>query len=154
MPLFRQGPERLRQQGEVFRVDGELIGFSAEQGPFDADEIPDIELLEEAELPLAERVLLKIELDPARPVLDVAETGLAEAPQGHDPAGNGHGDPALLKLFPADGTVLLQKPLRRGGDLVPAGIGLGAHFSELVELLEPLPDQLVVIFHEASFQES
>ena len=46
-----------------------------------------------------ERVLLEIELNPARTVLDMAKTGLSEAPHGNDPARNGHFDPLLLKLL-------------------------------------------------------
>ncbi len=57
--------------------------------PLDADEIAEVEVLEDVELVVAERLFLGVNLDAAALVLDVDEHALAHFAMGGDAAGEG-----------------------------------------------------------------
>ena len=79
VPLFRHGEQRLREELELLDMHAQLAGARAEQIAFDADDVADIEQLEELEIALADRVLLDVDLQPLAVLLQVREAGLAHA---------------------------------------------------------------------------
>src|SRR5574341_408918 len=151
MPLFRERAEGFREQGELLHVRGKLVCPGPEQEAFDADKVADIELLEQVEALLAQSVLLEIELDLSRAVLDMDEAGLAEAPEGRDPSRERDRDALLFQVLFRRPAVLVQEPLGRSGHIEPSGVRPHAQGADLVELLETLLYQFIVIFHATSF---
>ena len=63
VPFLGQRDEALGEELEARRPDRQLVGLGAEQVPFDADEVAEIEQLEEREVALAQRVLADVDLD-------------------------------------------------------------------------------------------
>ena len=87
VPLFGQRQEALRQELEPGGVNRQLVGPGPEHVAFDADEIAEVEQLEEAEVALAERVLPDVDLHPGLAVGDGEKIRLAEAADRQDAAG-------------------------------------------------------------------
>src|SRR6266542_6510895 len=97
MPLLRQRPQCLRQEGDRPRLDGDLARLRAEWGPFDADEVAGVQLAEQAEAALVEVVFLEIHLDATGRVEHVREPRLTEEPNCPDqPASHPNGPPFEL----------------------------------------------------------
>ena len=67
VPFFRQRDEALDQKFQPRGADRQLVRLGPEQLPSDADEIPEIEQLENGEVPLGQRVLPDVDLDARRP---------------------------------------------------------------------------------------
>ncbi len=86
VPLFGQRQETLDQELELRDVDRQLVGPRAKQVPFDADEIAEVEQLEDLEVTLADRVLTDVGLDLGLAIRDRDEVGLAEAADRQDAA--------------------------------------------------------------------
>ena len=63
VPLLGQRHEALGEELERRRPDRQLVGLGAEQVPLDADEVAEVEQLEDREVALAERVLADVDLD-------------------------------------------------------------------------------------------
>ena len=87
--LLRQGSQGLRQQGQLFGVDGDLAGLGLENKALDADDIADIHLLETFVRLLTDLISGYIHLNAAVSVLDIAERGLAHDALEHHAAGDG-----------------------------------------------------------------
>ena len=67
VPLLGQRQQALRQEVQPRRPDRELVGLGAEQPPFDADPVAEIEQLEDLEIELRQRVLPDVDLYLRRP---------------------------------------------------------------------------------------
>ena len=87
VPLLRQRQEALGQELELRDVDRQLVGPRPEQVALDADEVAEVEQLEDREVALADRVLADVGLDLRLAVGEREEVGLAEAADGQDAAG-------------------------------------------------------------------
>lgn len=63
--LFRQGPERLGEQGDLITGEGQLVGLGAEKLPVHAHDVADVELFEVFVGFLTHEVFGRIALDTA-----------------------------------------------------------------------------------------
>ena len=88
VPLFGHGEQGLGEELELLRVDAQLAGAGAEEIALDADDVADIEQLEELEIALAHGVLLDVDLQALSVLLQVGEAGLAHVAQRHEAAGD------------------------------------------------------------------
>ena len=73
VPLLGHGEQRLREELELLRVHAQLAGARAEQVAFHADDVADIDQLEQLVIALADRVLLDVDLQPLAVLLQVRE---------------------------------------------------------------------------------
>ena len=112
VPFLRQGPQALGQQPEFIGQQREFAGLGPEQGPLQADVVPQVHELEDLELAVPHPVLADVSLQAPAAVREMHESGLAEIAPGNDPAG--HPAPArfALQRFGVHGTAGL---LRLGG---------------------------------------
>ena len=78
MPLLRQRQVALREELDARRPDRQLVGARAEQMPFDADDVAEIEQTEQLEIALRERVLLDVDLNARSAVGEHQKIRLAE----------------------------------------------------------------------------
>ena len=93
VPLLRKGADRLRQQAEPRRLDGQLARAGEEQGPLDPDDVARVDgFQEEVVRLLPEVILFQVRLQPSRPVGQDEERRLPEAPETHHPPGDVHPD--------------------------------------------------------------
>ena len=91
VPLLGQRAQALREQLGLPGVDGELAGARAPDGPFDAHEVPHVEVAQEREPLRRELLLLRAHLD-RRAVLDQREEEqVAEGAQRADAPHHGDG---------------------------------------------------------------
>jgi hypothetical protein len=88
VPLLRQRAHRLGQHLEGFGHQGQLTGLRHEGRARGADEVPALDALPDLVVGLAHLVLLDVDLQLARPVGQLDEGRLAEAPVGDDPPGD------------------------------------------------------------------
>ena len=86
VPLLGHGEQRLGEELELLDVHAQLAGARAEQVAFHADDVADIEQLEELEIALADRVLLDVDLQALAVLLQVRESRLAHVAQRHQRA--------------------------------------------------------------------
>ena len=77
MPFFRKRPQRFRQQLELVHLQRRLARLGGETGAFHADEIAEIEQLEDFHRFGAEFLRLHINLHPPARVLEINEMALA-----------------------------------------------------------------------------
>ena len=94
--LLRQGLERLREQGNRAGTHRDFAALGAEHRALHADDVANVQLAAIGKGFLAHVVHLDIELNPARPILQIGEDRLAHAALGHDATGNTNG--LLLQL--------------------------------------------------------
>ena len=88
--LLRQGPEGLREQGQLPGVDGDLARLGPEHEPLYAHDVADVPALEGGVGFLAHVVPLHVDLDVALAVQNVGEAGFAHDALTHHPAGDAH----------------------------------------------------------------
>ena len=143
VPLAGRRAQGLGKDDEGVRLDGGLAGARAEQGPGDADEVREVEVLEDVEGVVAEGLLLGVHLDAAGDVLEVHELGLAHVAVGGDAAGDADGR-ALLKGAVLEG-LAGGAAARAGRELVAEGID--APRLKRGELGPSLLHQCVRVFH-------
>ena len=86
--FFRQGTERLGQQRPFFNADRRFARVSRENNPFDADDIADIQQLEQGIRFFTQNILAEIQLDFAADIAKDAEGRLAVTADRHEAAGN------------------------------------------------------------------
>ena len=86
--FFGKGLQVFGQQGDLLRVDGDLTRLGFEDGPPDADHIPNIVFFETGVGILADAVPGDIGLDGAAQILHMAKRGFPHHPFGHHPPGN------------------------------------------------------------------
>ena len=86
VPLLGRRAQRLREDGQLAHFDRRLAGLRAEQVAGDAEEVAEVDLLEQRVRVGAERLLLEVGLDAAAAVPQVDEGCLAHAAQRHDSA--------------------------------------------------------------------
>ncbi len=98
VPLLRGGPERLGERQELGGSEGQLPGLAPEERALHPHEVAQVGELEALEL-VTQRVLLDVDLKLAAPVAELEECRLAEAAQGHHPAGDGVGLRRCLELL-------------------------------------------------------
>ena len=85
VPLFREGNKALDQELQRGGEDRQFVRLRPEQLATDADEITEVEELEDGEVPLRQRVLADIDLDPRSAVRDHQEVCLPETADCQDP---------------------------------------------------------------------
>ena len=114
----------MREELQLLGVDAELAGAGAEQVAFHADDVADIQHLEELEIALAHGVFLDVDLQALAVLLQVREAGLAHVADGHDAAGDAHAH--LRRQFFGGLGAILRQDLGNGvGELEPAAVGRG-----------------------------
>ena len=96
MPLLRQRPQGLRHQGEALDPDRDFPGLGFEQRALRPHDVAEIELLEGGVGFLTYHVLLQVELDLPLLIEELDELALPHVPDGHEPAGYGHGHGVVL----------------------------------------------------------
>src|SRR5690606_9669367 len=150
VPLFGQRAQGLGDEGERLDAHGDLAGLGLEERAGDADEVAEVELLFENEVAfLAEHVLAEVELDDALLVLDFDERAAALHAEGHEAAGDGHGDGVVLFIDVLRDDVLREvRRLDIGAERVEAG---GAQLGELLAAhgMLVVGNVLGVVAHEA-----
>ena len=65
-------------------MQGELLGLGSKDRPFNADEVADIELLEEFKGLIANDVLPEVSLNPSLSILNLDKTGFPEISDSHE----------------------------------------------------------------------
>ena len=86
--IFRgRRAQRFGENDEAGELHGNLAGLGREHRPLHADEIAEVEMLENLELFVAENILLRVSLEPPALVADVNEHGLAHVAMRRDAAG-------------------------------------------------------------------
>jgi hypothetical protein len=138
VPLLGHRDEALGQELDLARPDRQLVGLGAEQVPLDADEVAEVEQLEDREVPLADRVLADVDLDLRRAVRDDEEVGLAEAPDRQDPPRRRRLDLRRVELLAGLAAVRLDQLRNRVGAREGVRIGRHAEALELLEVRAPL----------------
>ena len=138
VPLLGQRAQRLGQQLEGVDPHRDFAGAGPERRPLDPDPVPDVEQLVAGE-GLAQVVGAKIELDPAAPVQQVRESGLAVAAQAQDPPREAHRLPRLL----GDGLAAAQDVRRVVRRRVAVGVGLHPERPPALELLATLAHEFL-----------
>ena len=86
----RQRAQRLREQLERLDAHGHLAGARAEQRPRHADDVAEVEMLDDRITIVAERVLPEVQLDAPRLIGEVRERRLAVRAPRHDATGDPH----------------------------------------------------------------
>ena len=97
VPLLGQRQMALGEKLQARRPDGQLVGARAEQMPFDADEVAEIEQTEHVEIALRQRVLLDVDLDARSAVREHQKIRLAEAADAENTAARGRRRCAWLR---------------------------------------------------------
>ena len=83
VPFLGHGEQRLGQILQPFRVHAQLAGARAEQVAFHADDVADIEELEDGEIALGHGIFLDVDLQPLAVLCQVREARLAHVAQGY-----------------------------------------------------------------------
>ncbi len=149
----RQRPQRLGQERPGRDVDGHLPGAGAEEGALHAQPVAQVEQVQRGEGALTQGVLLEIELDAPGHVLQVGEGALAVGAPGHDTARHTHGGPVPRSVEAPRSLGLGERRQRLAGamgEVEPVGERLDPHLLQGPELLPPVPQYLVEIFHGAA----
>ena len=113
MEFFRQRAERFGQEGPLFNADRRFACMGDENSPFNADDIADIEELEQSIRFFTEYVFTEIELDFTAQVAEDAEGSLTVTTDSHEAAGDADegidaGVDEFLHLFAADLHLVIQ----------------------------------------------
>ena len=153
MPLLGQGSQRLHQQLEGRRRDGQLARPGAEGATPDADQVAGVEATILRERRVTQCVAPQVRLQRSAAVLEGDEPGLAEVADCHHAAGDGDVGRAceLLvaerreALVDLGGAVIRPEVVGKGG-LLPLAQGR--------ELPPPDHDLLVVVGHASIVQKS
>ena len=142
VPLLRHGKQRLGQELELLRVDAELAGAGAEEIAFHADDVAEIDQLEQRIIALAHRVFLDVDLQPLAVLLQVREARLAHVAQRHHAAGDADAD--LRRQFLGGLRAVLGQNLgNRVGELESLAIGPVAEGFDLANARQALLEQLI-----------
>ena len=146
MPLVRQRPQRLGQELELAHLEADLAPAGPEHLATNADDVTEVEVVEQPHAGLAERVLAGVELDLAAAVDQVGKGNLALAPMARDAAGNRHRPKP--RLSPAVGLLLgcLERRHRVGGEVAAVEAErerLDARRAQRLELFDPLQPEIV-----------
>ena len=133
VPLLGRRQQRLREQRQLARLDGELALARAHHDTSDAHEVAEVDEIEEPVGLLTHHVLAHVELQPRLAVADRGERGLAVAALGQDAPGDpdlGRERLELLERACAVGGDHLAQPVaaleaRRVGVLAQPACGVG-----------------------------
>ena len=109
VPLFRQRQQALGQEVQPRCMDGELVRPRAEQVPFDADPVAEIEQLEDLEVERRHRVLTDVDLNLPEAVGQDQQVRLAEGSDGQNPPAGDRVDALGLERFPRPLRVALDE---------------------------------------------
>ncbi len=90
VPLFGHRKQRLGKELQLLGVDAQLAGAGPEQVALHADDVADIQHLEELEIALADRIFLHVNLQPLAVLLEVREARLAHVANSHHASGHTH----------------------------------------------------------------
>ena len=97
--LLGRRSQRLREQRPVVDRDAQLAAAGLEDRAVGAEQVAEVAVEEPLERLVAEHVAARLELDPARAVVEVEERHLALAAAGVQAAGDAHADVGLLAGF-------------------------------------------------------
>ena len=142
MPFLGQRQETLGQELERGGPDRQLVGLGAEDAPLHADEVAEVEKLEDREIAFGQRVLADVDLDLRLPVGDDEEVGLAEAADRQDPAGGPRARLLRLERLAGLRAVGFHQLFDRVGALELSWIGIDAELTQRLEVLAALADQI------------
>src|SRR5262249_51093007 len=92
MPLLGHGEQRLGEELELLGVDRKLARAGAEEVSFNADDVADVEELEELKIALGDGVFLDVNLHPLAGLLKVHEARLAHGTARHHATGDADAD--------------------------------------------------------------
>ena len=142
VPLLGQRHEALDEELEARSKYRELVRPGPEQLAPDADEVPEIEQLEDREVALGERVLADIDLDPRSPVGNDQEVGLAKTSNRNHPPRRRRLHGRRFESFRRGATVGSNELVHRMGARKRTRIGIDTKAHELLEVGTAL-EQLV-----------
>jgi hypothetical protein len=142
VPLFRQRQEALGEELERRGMNRELVRLRAEQLPLDADEVAQVQQLEQREVAPRQRVLPDVGLNPGTAVRQHEEIGFAEAADREDPSRRACLDRSRLERFPVLPAMRRDQLADGVAALEPPRIRLDAQRGELLEVRAPLPQQI------------
>src|SRR5207244_13447716 len=83
----RRGPQRLGEDKEGRELDGDFSRLGGEHRAADANKVPEVEVLEDFKLFIAQRLFLGVNLNGPALILDVDELALAHVAVTGYPAG-------------------------------------------------------------------
>ena len=149
VPLLREGPQRLGQHQPARDLHRELALAGPHHGALHADDVPDIDEVEPAPLPVVQGVLEEVDLNPTAAVGQHREDHLAEAAVGHHPAADGHRIGPGLEGVTVVGRVVPREIGREVGDLEVVRVGVLAALAQGVGLGGPSRDD--GLFHDDLF---
>ena len=89
VPLLRRRAQGLAEKHDAVGFDGGLAGAGAKDGALDAEDVAQVQVLQQA-VGLAEEVSAQLGLQAAGAVAQVEEGRSAHDALGHDPTGHGH----------------------------------------------------------------
>ena len=122
VPLLGHGEQRLGEELQLLGVDAQLARAGAEQIALHADDVADIEHLEELEIALAHGVLLDVDLQTLAVLLQVREPGLAHVAHRHHAPGHDADAHLGVSSSAVFGAVLRQDLRNRVGELEPPAV--------------------------------
>ena len=141
VPLCRRGPQCLAEDEEGGQLDRDFAGFSGEHRASDANEVPEVKVLEDFKLFIAQRLFLGVNLDAPALIFDVDELALAHVAVCGDAAGQRDFAPFGV-VRPGHGAGV------RWGELVFERVD--AFGPQCFELFFTLFDQRVCVIHSIS----
>ncbi len=143
VPLFRQRQQRLGEETQGCRPQGEFTGLGTKRGAAGANDIADIDALEELKGFLADVVATDIDLGATAAVLQLNESGLAKITSGHDPAGHGILRAASFQSRSIVIKVSSQELFGGMGDRKIVGKGINPLFAKFRQLGAALQQEIV-----------
>ena len=110
VPLRRERPQRLADDGELRHLERDLPRARREHRPLHADEIAEVEFFKHLERLVAEGIFLRVNLHPIGAVADVQKDAFAHRAERHHAPGQGD-LAAFLVLFTRPGARLVRGEL-------------------------------------------
>ena len=111
VPFFRQRQQRFAQKFQSFHPHGQLIGLGPEQVTRNADDVAQIEQLEQLERLLTDDVELYVDLQASPTACQMRKCCFSVRPQRDDPPRHAHFDSLLGQLLTRSLTKLLHRLL-------------------------------------------
>ena len=138
VPFLRERLHSLRQKRERLDPDRKLSGLRPEERTLDPDEVPQVEVLVDREVPLRDRVLPYIDLEFSRAVAQMGESRLAERPESEDTPRGPNPDRVLLRLLGRAVLKSCERVRDRVGPLEPRRVDIDPKGFDGIPLPAPL----------------
>src|SRR6185369_8502582 len=134
VPLLRQRRQALHEEVHARRPNRKLVRLRAEQPAFDADDVAEIERLEDLEVQIRHRVLPDVDLHRLQAVRDHEEVRLAERPDAEDAPAGRRRDLLRLELVVRTLAVARHELRDRVRAIEAVRINVDAELAELFEI--------------------